>query len=243
MKVLARIWAVVAMGALLAEQGAVGDTITTYSDSSSFTTAMGVPLYVEDFGNSTAYPITTGILNSQTNFTPKNGIHITPGTILPGVTYSTPIGTGNFFNIDEGLYFTGAFLDNSSPSTSGNSHSALTVTFDNAVKGFGFDTSEFFMGSSFQITFQFASGSSSTQTVAVMSNTPQFVGFISSATDIVSASLYGNNDFHSFGIDNFTYSQSAAAVPEPSSIVSGGLACLIGALGAWRVRRGRSRED
>ncbi len=247
MKVLARIGAVVALGALLAEQGALGGTITTYSDSSSFTTAMGVPLYVEDFGNSIAYPITTGTLNSQTNFTPQNGIHITPGMILPGVTYSTPIGTGNFFNIDEGLYFTGAFLDNSSPSASGNSHSALTTTFDNAVKGFAFDTSPL-MGSSLTISIHFTSGADYTNTFTIAPSpltnpVLTYLGFISSSTDILSATLYGNDSSRAFAIDNFTYAKSAAAVPEPSSIVSGGLACLIGAVGAWSRQRRRSSEE
>lgn len=38
-------------------------------------------------------------------------IGIAPGDIVAGVTFSTPIGAGNFFNIDGGGAFAGGILD------------------------------------------------------------------------------------------------------------------------------------
>lgn len=234
-------------GALIVSRGAVAGNITLYSDSSSFDTAMGVPLNDETFTDHTSYPITTGILNSETNFTPAYGFPIKPGDILAGVTYSTPIpaspyNADNFFNIDSAPEFQGGFLDSSigGVPTGG----ALTTTFDNPVAGFGFDTSSL-MGTKLFISITFKSGptfNNNNQPLIIGGSGLTFFGFISNATDIVSATMYGNSDQHSFAIDNFTFPVSAASVPEPSSIVGASLAVLIGAGGTWRrARRSRSR--
>lgn len=219
------------MGAMLAGSGALAGTVTQYTDATSFGTAMGVPLSVEDFGNSTHYPITSGTLSSTTNTTVANGTPITPGMILPGVTYSTPIGVGNFFNIDLGLYFDHGFLDRSD--AGGRSDTALTTTFDQNVKGFGFVTSPL-MGTAFSITIHFASGpDDSLSNIGVPTGGTSFFGFISDAADITSATIYGNSQSRAFAIDDFTY-PSLSAVPEPSSIIGVGLAMLAGAAGTRR---------
>ena len=205
--------------------GVSAGTITTYDDRPSFTAAVGVPLTIEDFTSSDHFPITTGVLNSSTNLVVEVGTPITPGLIDPGVTYSTPIRTdapaGFFFNIDAGGGFTGGFLDGLGTGAPGSS---LTTTFDAPVVGFGFDTNGL-MGTAFQLDIHFTSGPDYVQTI---SNTSDFYGFVSSATDIVSANIYGNSTTFTFALDNFTYPTSAA-VPEPSSIVLasiGGLGIL-----------------
>ena len=206
--------------------------ITDYTDRSTFTTAVGVPLTVEDFTDSYHFPITTGILNSETNLVVENGTPITPGLIQPGVTYSTPIRTGNFFNIDAGGGFTGGFLDGLG---SGSPSTALTTTFNNPVNGFGFDTNSL-MGTQFTITINFTSGPADVQTIPVTSGS-SFFGFVSSATDIQSAIIYGNSGALTFAIDNFTFPTSAAtAVPEPSSLAMASLATLTGLAFGWRRR-------
>ncbi|MHB1558371.1 MAG: hypothetical protein ACYC61_13000 [Isosphaeraceae bacterium] len=239
----------VSLGALFVNRGAIAGNITVYSDRSAFDSAMNVPLNVETFTNHPCYPITTGTLNSNTDFKGANGGVIKPGDILAGVTYSTPIpaapdNTYNFFNIDSStFYYNGQFLDSSigGGPTGNNANVALTTTFDHSVAGFGFDTSPF-MGTNLTISITFKSGPDYTNnSLSINTSGLTFFGFVSSATDIVSATMYGNDQFHSFAIYNFTFPVSAASVPEPSSIVGASLAVLIGAAGTWRRRALRSR--
>ena len=155
-----------------------------------------------------------------------NGPPITPGLIQPGVTYSSPVRTdvpaGFFFNIDAGGGFSGGFLDGLG---TGSTSMRLTTTFNNPVNGFGFDTNSL-MGTQLTIATNFTSGPADVQTLPV--NGASFFGFVSSDTDIVSATLFGNDSTFTFAIDNFTFPTSAAAVPEPSSIVLASLATLTG---------------
>ena len=76
---------------------ASADVITTHTDRATFEAAAGVPLTVEDFTDTAHFPITSGVLNSLTT-----DAGLQPGDIEEGVTYSTPVGQGNFFNIDAG---------------------------------------------------------------------------------------------------------------------------------------------
>lgn len=215
-------------------------TIREYTSTSSFDTAMGAKLNVEDFTNAVHYPITGGTLSSTTNATVANGSAITPGMILPGVTYSTPIGSGNFFNIDEGLYFTGGFLDRTSGGSDNNSDVALMTTFSPIVNGFGFLVSPL-MGSELNVTINFTSGSSTSLTnLSIPTSGVSFYGFVSDATDIKSATIYGNDPSRPFAIDNFTYPE-LQAVPEPSSILDTGLAMLAG-IGFMGNRRSRQQN-
>ena len=214
--------------------------ITDFSDRPTFNTAIGVPLTVEDFTSSEHFPITTGILNSETNLVVEEGTPITPGLIQPGVTYSTPIRNdapaGFFFNIDAGGGFTGGFLDGLGVGSPG---SALTTTFNNPVNGFGFDTNDL-MGTQFTITINFTSGPADVQTLPVSGDS--FFGFVSTATDIQSATLFGNSTEFTFALDNFTFPTSAAnAVPEPSSAVLASLAALTGVACGWRRRHWRGQ--
>ncbi len=232
------------VGSMLIGSTAFASTVTQYTDSSSFSSAMGVPLSVEDFTNQVHYPIAGGTLNSATNTTVANGTPITPGMILPGVTYSTPIGTGNFFNIDEGLYFTAGFLDRASGGSNNNASVALTTSFDQNVNGFGFLASPL-MGTDMTVTIHFTSGpDASFSNISIPVSGTSFFGFVSNATDITSATIYGNDPTRPFAIDNFTYPTVAAptiAAPAPSTIDDVGLALLIGA-GCLQVRTRRRRS-
>jgi hypothetical protein len=200
--------------------------ITTFTDVTSFTTAAGATqITVEDFTAGIHFPITTGTLSSSTNLAVSNGTPITPGLIKAGVTYSTAIGTGNFFNIDSGANFTGGFLD------SVTGVGALTVTFNSPVFAFGFDTTTF-MGSTFNLTINFTAGSAYTNTFTIPSSTPSFFGFQSSQKNINSFVLLGSSAVNTFAIDNFRFQ----AIPEPSTVALLGAGLGLTALLGFRRR-------
>jgi hypothetical protein len=193
------------VGAILAGTvsacAASAGTITTYFDRASFEDA-APPLIVENFTDTAHFPITTGILNSETNL-PEIGI--VPGTIQPGVTYSTPIGEGNFFNIDAGGGYTGGFLDGFEPSDR-----EVTVDFHlddpnlaRSVSAFGFDIGS--LGSSdFDVKITFADGSQQDFNFAYP-EAISFFGFVSDQQDIASVVIGNNGGFFGFDFDNFTY--------------------------------------
>jgi hypothetical protein len=187
--------------------------ISTYSSLSAFTSAVGPgPMTVEDFTSTSHFPITTGVLNSLTNLP-----GVAPGTVQPGATYSTAIGTGNFFNIDVGGNFVGGFLD------SVTGVGPLTVTFASPVGGFGFDT-DTFAGTSFALTINFTAGSPYHSTFGVSSSTPVFYGFQSNTANITSIVILGSSSVDTFAIDNFRFT----SVPEPGTawLIGGGLVAL-----------------
>jgi hypothetical protein len=211
---------VLALGMAASSQA---QTIVTYGSLSGFNTALGAaPMTVEDFTVTSHFPIPSGVLNSLTNLP---GIGIFPGTIQPGVTYSTPVTSGFFFNIDSGGGFTGGFLDTAVASTG-----PLTITFDTPAGAFGFDTSNLIVAP-FTITINFTSGSPYNNSFSVPSSTPTFFGFQSTGANITSVVIGGGSGPHSFAIDNFRFT----SVPEPSTfwLIGGGLAALLG----WRRRR------
>ena len=218
-------------------------SITSFSERNNFNTAVGAtPLIVEDFTESSHYPISTGILNSQTNLDTLEE-PIRPGDIEPGATYSTPVGTGSFFNIIASPEipgiggFTGGFLNSFSSST--DPDRTLTVDFDNNVSAFGFDTNSF-MGDSFNLTINFASRGSFVGNFLVNNSARdlQFFGFQSDATDIQSINIDGiiandiGNSSYAFAVDNFTYT----AVPEP---FTAGAPVIAGCIGLWLKRKKR----
>jgi PEP-CTERM motif len=197
--------------------------ITSFTALPTFNAAIGAAtVTVENFTPTTHFPISTGILNSSTNLP---GIGIVPGTIQPGVTYSTPVGNGSFFNIDGSGGFTGGFLDTV---TGGNR--VLTITFDSPATFFGFDTNT--LVSSMGMAINFASGPAFLATITPTSGTPSFFGFVSTATDITSLTLSGPGTF-SFALDNFRFGEGsgvAASVPVPGTLLllGAGLAALFG---------------
>lgn len=215
-----------------ARYGTAG-TITTYSDRPTFTADMGVPLTVEDFTGDAHFPISTGVLNSATDLVVGSGAPIKPGDIKPGVTYSTAIGDSFFFNIDAGGGYEGGFLDGFAQATYENK---LTITFDGPVSGFGFDTNSL-MGSRFLVRIIFGSGPDYSDGFAAPPTTDlEFFGFKSDASDIVGAEILGVGGFFSFSLDNFTFPQPGAAVPEPSTVALG-IAALALSIPALRRRR------
>ncbi|WP_299723791.1 VPLPA-CTERM sorting domain-containing protein [uncultured Tateyamaria sp.] len=204
-------------------------TITGYTDQTAFATDFSSAV-TEDFGASALFPISTGVLNASTSISTPRG-PISPGDIVDGVTFSTPIGAGNFFNIDSGGGFNGGFLD----SIGTTAPRDLTVTFDVAQTAFGFVTN--MLMPSFDITINFVSGPSVTQSLSVASNGLEFFGFASSATDITSVVIDGTgSSTFNFALDDFTFSdQPVAPVPLPASLPL--LLAGFGAIGLMRRRQ------
>ncbi|BAT52295.1 hypothetical protein NOS3756_12300 [Nostoc sp. NIES-3756] len=225
---------IVSLGTLLLVCGsasiAESATITSFTNRNDFNTAIGsFPVIIEDFTNSFHFPIITGILNSQTNLVVENGSPIRPGDIKPGATYSTPPGTGSFFNIDAGGGYTGGFLDGFASS---DFNRTLSIDFDKNVSAFGFDTNSL-MGNDFNLTIKFSSGQSFEQNFLVSNSISlQFFGFQSDATDIQSVIIDGNADdgTFAFAIDNFTFT----TVPEPFNL---GGTIVAGLMGLWLKRK------
>ncbi len=182
---------------------------------------------VETFTSDSHFPISTGVLNSSTNLP---GIGITPGLIKAGVTYSTPISTGFFFNIDAGAGFNGGFLDNT------YTNALLTVTFDNAVSAFGFDTNQFMRNVDVVLRYD----DNSSEAFHGIATSMSFFGFNNDQGHKIKSAVIGSlqNGTFKFALDNFTFGNRgepapAIHVPEPSSLL-----LLVAALsGAALARR------
>jgi hypothetical protein len=215
----------VALASAITVVTAKADLITVYTDRPSFNAAVGV-MTIEDFTDTSHFPITTGVLNSETNL-PDIGIF--PGTIQPGVTYSTPIGEGNFFNIDAGGGYTGGFLDGFNPS-----EREVTIDFHQTdpdvartVYAFGFDLGS--LGATdFDVSIHFDSGPDQHFNFVYPAQMG-FFGFVSDSKDIASVVIGNNGSFFGFDFDNFTYD----IVPGPGALALLGLA----GIGARRRRR------
>jgi hypothetical protein len=215
------------------------DVITTFNNRSTFDTAVGATT-VEDFTSTAHFPITTGVLNSFTNLVVQTGSPITPGTIQPGVTYSTVVSGNtnrNDFNIDAGGGFTGGFLDSIRDPGNPSIGALLTVAFTGPVAALGFDTNSL-MGNTFAITIDFTSGAPFVS-AAVPVGGSGFFGFESNLQDIKSVEIAGTSGTYGFALDNFTFTQTGtfSATPEPASI---SLFCLVlaGVIFAAYRRRG-----
>jgi hypothetical protein len=204
--------------------------VTTYTDRPTFNAAVSGPLTVEGFTNTYHFPITTGVLNSETNLSifEFGAPPILPGDIEAGATYSTPIGVGNFFNIDIGGDHVGGFLD-----SLGGLH-PLTIDFTEvdpsvarSVSAFGFDLGSIGGGTTTTtITVSFESGPDQVFPVPYQFIAVDFYGFVSDATDITSVSIINDSTFIVFDLDNFTFNAlECVAMPyclgEPNSAGSG----------------------
>lgn len=210
------------LGLLAASSGvAEAGSITTFTSRAAFDASIG-PSTTDTFGDMLAFPISTGVLDANTNLTASEGGAILPGRVQPGVTYSTPVGSGNFFNLDANGGFDGAFLDGGLGAMGRN---PLTVSFAGPVLGFGFDTNRL-MGTTFQVTIHFQSGSSFTGVNSIPeSSSTVFFGFQSSAADIAAVRIVGRGGSFDFAVDNFSVA-GGAAVPEPSTTCLTALALL-----------------
>ncbi len=203
--------------ALTAAANANAGTATLTNDRAAFEAALVGPFTVETFGSVYSFPISTGVLNSATELAVTNGAPIHAGSILPGVTYSTPVGDSFFFNIDTGGGFDGGFLDGF---YGGLANRKLTVKFDQPVSAFGFDSNS--LAATQEVTLKFTDNS--TQTFSATPNGGMtFFGFMGSAIDSVSIGSTDPRAF-AFAVDNVTFGKTSA-VPEPESyaMVLGGL--------------------
>lgn len=204
--------------------------VTTYTDRPTFNGAAGGPLTVEGFTGTHHLPISTGVLNSETNLAGFmfGGLPILPGDIEAGATYSTPIGSGNFFAIDIGGQHVGGFLD-----SFGGLH-PVTIDFTEvdpsvarSVSAFGFDLGSIGGGTTTTtVTISFDSGPDQVFPVPYQFATVDFFGFASDATDIKSVSIINDSTFIVFDLDNFTFNAlECVAMPyclgEPNSAGSG----------------------
>ncbi len=228
-----RVWIVVGAAACaIALEPATADLIVTYTDRPTFEAAAGVPLTIEDFTHTSHFPISSGVLNSET-YEPDANHPLGPGDIQPGVTYSTPIGKGNFFNIDSSAGYDGGFLDGFHPTDR-----EVTVEFHQTDPGvartvwaFGFDIGTLGAGD-FDVLIQFDSGSSKLFNFTYP-NSLSFFGFVSNAQDIESV-VIGNNRGNfgfAFDFDNFTYDAACPWNLDDDDTV--GAADLIVLLGSW----------
>lgn len=182
-------------------------SITTFSDRTAFDTAVGATT-LENFTDTHHFPIPNGTLSSTSSFG-----SLQAGDIKAGATYTSPLGQGNYFNIDGGGGFTGGFLDGFNPSDRD-----LTITYDPLISAFGFDTNS--LMPSFDITINFLSGASYTNSFSNINNM-QFFGFQSSTADITSVIISGTNSFFGFAIDNHAFGGNSGntTVPEPAGLV------------------------
>ncbi len=205
--------------------------ITVFRDRASFDAVVGSTV-VETFTAGPHFPIASGVLNSKTAEVVAFYEPIRPGDILPGATYSraTNIGTRFGLNIDAwGQGMQGGYLDGFHGTTS---NPGLTITLDQPVQAFGFDTN-LFMGTTFRVAFEHGGGSFS-QVFPVQSYEYSFFGFGSDAADIQSIDIEGRgNRVFRFGLDNFTTPGVTPPIPEAP------ITALLGAslgLWAWRDR-------
>jgi len=177
------------------------DIVNIFDDRTAFDAAVGSTT-LEDFTDTFHFPISTGILNSATNLVVTFGSPILPGDIQPGVTYSMPIGTGQFFNIDAFGGFVGGFLDG----LKNPEFDPVTIAFDNPVAAFGFDMNQL-MGGSFDITIQFTSGPDFVGNFPVtQSLSLEFVGFQSEQIDIETVIIQGDGTGgFDYAFDNFAF--------------------------------------
>ncbi len=217
--------------ALALPSAAVAGTITTFSDLAAFTAAVG-PTVVEDFGTTSAFPITTGVLNSATSLATAFGGPINAGDIVDGVTFSTEIGTGFFFNIDAGGGFTGGFLDR----LSSGGVAPLDITFDVAQGAFGFLANS--LMNLFDVTIRFSGGGSDVLTGGALSTNPWFFGYASDRQDIVGVSILARGGRFAFAIDDFRFTTQPGTL-SPVPLPAGGVLLLaaLGGLAAARRRR------
>lgn len=205
-------------------------TITATTDRAAFE-AQFAGVTVEDFGPQAAFPIASGILNSATDETTANGVAIRPGDIVDGVTFSTPVGTGLFFNIDAGGGFTGGFLDGL-----GSANENLTIAFDVPQSAFGFSTNSGLMRT-FDLAIGFAGGGTFTGSYRTPgAGALVFFGFTSDAKDISSVVIDGTSGFN-FAIDDFTF--PAVAPPATPIPLPAGLPLLLAGLGTLALMRRR----
>lgn len=200
-------------------------SITIFSDRSAFNASVGSTT-LEDFTGGAHFPIPGGSLSSTSSF---GGL--AAGQIKAGAVYTTPVGSANYFNIDSGGGFLGGFLDGFDPSTRD-----LTITYSPLVSAFGFDTNG--LMPDFDLTINFTSGSDYLAHYSGI-NAMTFFGFQSTASDISSVIISGNNSFFGFAIDDHAFGGQVAEVsqvPEPATLLLFGL----GAIGFAVTRQSRN---
>jgi PEP-CTERM motif-containing protein len=223
--------------ALVATSVAAHAQVATYTDRSTFISAIGLVYTVEDFTGDPHF----GYFPFLNSTTADGGL--SAGEIRPGVTYS--IGTGNM-TIDDGsgAGFDGGFLDG--PEFSGwDALGPMTATFDAPVRGFGFLTNNFAFATTLTVEVFRGAVSSGVFSFdisgASISSPPVFFG-LTDDLGITSATIESDDAFYSFAVDDFTFGGSPTVVgtPEPATITLFATG-LIG-IGGFAGRRRKIRQ-
>jgi hypothetical protein len=249
------VWLLIALLCGIAD----GSTVAVFSDRSSFDVAAGSTV-IENFtipGGSAA--LLLGPLNSSSSYPAEFGFGpVTPGDIIPGVTFSSPSDTNPIigpqsatFFIDFGgtAGFDGSFL---ATYDRGGPAQPLTATFAPSAYAVGFDTDHVYSGDRFTAALQFTSGPDITETLSnsVPDGTTTFYGFVSTdGTPITQITLVGDSAIGSgFGLDNFAFSSSSpitdpSLIPLPAGFWLGIVTAPLAAFAiGWFSRRMRARR-
>jgi hypothetical protein len=252
-----RLIVVAVVGALLSalSSTAAGGPVTVVENVDAFQQAVG-PTVFEDFSlqEPARAAILLGPLNSASSYPARDFfVELLPGTIVPGVTFSTPDPAAHpgdpvnpAFSINTGGIsgYHDAFLD-----ASGDAQRAqpITVAFDRPTSAFGFVTGQFNSGPTFDVTLRFASGPDDVRTLsnALTIGELAFFGFQSDRADIVSATFQGHAAPNGFAMDDFRFAASdGSVIPLPAPVSSGApLLAAIVILAAASGRRHVATRD
>jgi hypothetical protein len=229
------------LGSLLLVAGnAFSAPITVFfdgtDDDTAFEAATGPGFTVDNFGTTfgggfSELDASTNLGTGDLNF----GGPILPGTVAAGATYSAPTGISNHPNgpmsLSSSTAYNSVFLSALNDPSVSDPPISITVTFDNPVSGFGFDSTSYLMGDGFDIQIMFLVGDDYIEHFE-FDNDPidgeqvlEFFGFLSDETDILSVTLQGTGAVGASSLvsgrtnfDDFTYGVVDGVIPIPGAV-------------------------
>jgi hypothetical protein len=205
-----------------AEKASAGPTVTFYTSESSFLAATSDATVINFEGivpdNSFGSILDTQLIGGVT-FTSSGGLYVAgPNAPTSGSPYESAV-----LNTDLNAPIT------SDLTSVGTNFTAVGGAFDSLLEP----------GSTETLVLTGTTGVLDTETVTTgtlgAGGPLDFFGWTVSGDTVVSVTSSQPNPFA--GLDNFTYGFAMNAVPEPSSIVSAGIACLTGMGYFWRRRK------